>query len=90
MTDYQYKKSDEKMSAKEKMIFIKEIIKDDGKIRITYLRANDTKLEIIVSPISVGEEYYMDKSFIGMRAFYEEKKAKRMFRVDRILEIERL
>ena len=55
---------------------------------MTYLKTNDTKSERVVVPISVGPEAYMGASFLGMRAFCPQRGEERMFRVDRILELE--
>jgi len=46
--------------------------------------------ERVVEPKEVGNFEYMDKKFIGMRAFCNQRQDERMFRVDRILEIEGL
>ena len=62
---------------------------ENSKLDIVYLRANDIKSRRIVKPISVGEREYMNRTYPGLEAFCLKRKANRMFRVDRILEIKR-
>jgi predicted DNA-binding transcriptional regulator YafY len=41
-----------------------------------------------VIPEAVGEMEYHEKSYLGMRAFCTKRNEERVFRVDRILEIQ--
>ena len=88
LTGYHYRRSEEAMPAEEKAAAIRRAIEAGGQVAMTYLKANDTKSERVVVPISVGPESYMGASFLGMRAFCPLRGEERMFRVDRILELE--
>ncbi len=72
------------------MKLIAQAIKEKAKLTMTYLKANDTKSERTVIPITVGKEKYQGKEYPGMKAFCTKRKEERMFRVDRILKVERV
>ena len=88
LTGYHYRRSEAAMPAEEKAAAIQRAIEAGGKVAMTYLRPDDTKSERVVAPIKVGPETYSGKSFLGMRAFCPLRGEERMFRVDRILELE--
>ena len=88
LTGYHYRRAEEAMPAEEKAAAIRSAIDTGGTVAMTYLKANDTKSERVVVPISVGPESYMGTSFLGMRAYCPLRDEERMFRVDRILELE--
>ena len=90
LTGYQYKKSEADLSLDGKMKLIAQAIKEKSKLSMTYLKANDTKSERVVIPITVGKEKYQGKEYHGMKAFCTKRKEERMFRVDRILKVERV
>ena len=48
----------------------------------------DDKTTRVVRPKAVGEMEYRGKKYLGMRAFCLKRNEERVFRVDRILEIE--
>lgn len=88
LTGFQYQRADEKMAVKDKIALIKKAIKEDRSLRIVYLKSDDEKSERVVEPKEVGESEYMEKKFVGMSAYCRQRREERMFRVDRILEIE--
>lgn len=87
LTQYQYKKSEEKCSLEDKVTLLKKAIKTESPIEIIYLKANDTKTKRKILPVEVGPMTYMSKTFEGLQAFCLKRKEERCFRVDRILEI---
>ena len=87
LTGYQYKKSADAVSTEDKIAFIQQAIDERTNLNMTYLKANDTKSNRIVVPIAVGNARYQGKKYHGMRAFCTKRKEERMFRVDRILEM---
>ena len=88
LTDYRYRKAEETMPAEEKAAAIRRAIEAGVEVAMTYLKTDDTKSERVVVPISVGPESYRGASFLGMRAFCPLRGEERMFRVDRILDLE--
>lgn len=89
LTSYQYRLSDQKTPFQEKIKIIEEAIKNNTRLKITYLKSSDEKSNRIVKPVKVGEMEYSGKPFFGMEAHCLERNDKRVFRVDRILEISR-
>ena len=55
-----------------------------------YLKPNDEKSTRVVRPEEVGEMEYRGKKYLGMRAFCLKRREERVFRIDRILEIEKV
>jgi len=88
LTGFQYQHANEKMTVKDKIALIRRVAKEGGALKIVYLKSDDEKSKRVVEPLEVGKTEYMDKEFIGMRAFCRSRQEERMFRVDRILEIE--
>lgn len=87
LTKYQYKYSERNMPLEEKLSIIKQAIKEKKFLEITYLKPSDEKSHRIIKPQRVGQEYYLDKPFLGLSAYCTKRKADRIFRVDRILEM---
>lgn len=69
---------------------IKSAIKENQRLEILYLKKNDVKSRRIITPIFAGEMEYNDKIYIGMEAFCHLRNERRVFRLDRILEINRV
>ncbi|KEI36013.1 putative helicase [Francisella sp. W12-1067] len=87
LTDYAYKKANEKQSFDRKLEIIEEAIQSENELSIIYLKANDTRSERVIIPISVGRRIYQGKKFYGLLAYCTSQQEERMFTVDRILEI---
>jgi ATP-dependent DNA helicase PIF1 len=90
LTRDRYRESEEALPLAEKMALIAQAIGEQRKLSLTYLKPNDTQSERVVIPLSVGAETFKGKTFPGMKAFCTKAREERMFRVDRILRIERL
>ena len=69
----------------QKVAFIKAVIRDKGRIEITYLKADDTQTTRIVIPLTVGDARYQGQPYQGMRAHCTKRDEPRLFRVERIL-----
>lgn len=87
LTGDRHRKSEEALPLEQKIQFIEEAIEEGRDIAMTYLKADDTESQRVVTPISVGPETYRGKGFEGMQAHCSIRKSLRMFRVDRILEM---
>jgi len=88
ITGYQYSLADEEMPLEGKIKLVKRTIASGALLEITYLKPDDTKSRRKIKPYSVEEMEYRGRSFIGVSAYCLERQADRVFRVDRILEIE--
>lgn len=87
VTRYQYNISEKNCPIDKKIDILKNAIKNKNKISIVYLRNNDTKSRRVILPETIGEMEYLNKSFLGIKAFCFERNEDRVFRIDRILEI---
>jgi hypothetical protein len=87
MTQVQYKLSEIRHPLEEKINLIKSTIENRQKIEILYLKNNDVKSRRVITPTFVGKMEYSGKTYLGMEAFCHLRNEKRIFRLDRILEI---
>lgn len=87
MTRFQYEKSEAALSLDEKVEIIERAIANEQSLEIVYLKSSDVKSQRTIIPHVVGEMEYMDKPFIGVEAYCMSRKADRVFRVDKILEM---
>ena len=88
LTRYQYRKAEQACSVDDKMEMIRKAVKAKSALRIVYLKPNDEKSTRIIEPKQVGEMEYNNIKYIGVEAFCLKRNQDRVFRVDRILEIE--
>lgn len=87
LTRIQYDKAKLKCSLEDKIELINLAIQDKKTLDIVYLKAKDEKSRRTVRPLFVGEMEYNGHPFIGLNAYCMERGQKRVFNVDRILEI---
>lgn len=87
VTKYQYKQAEKKMPADEKLLLIKQAIRDKKKLEILYLKTKDEKSKRTIIPEYVGELEYEGRKFTGVQAFCTARKDNRVFHIERILEI---
>lgn len=90
LTKYQYKKAEEKLSKTEKIKIINRAIEKELLLDIVYLKPDDKKSRRVIKPISIGEMEYHGKKYTGFQAFCTLRNEKRVFRVERILEIKEI
>ena len=88
LTEYQYEKAEQSYPVNDKVETIRRAIENKAALQIVYLKPSDEKTRRIVMPEIVGEMEYRGKSYLGMRAFCMKRKEQRVFRIDRILEME--
>ena len=87
-TERQYSK--QAWTEEDKVHIIQKAISKGLDLKIVYLKANDIKTERTVAPLQTGTEDYQGHSFFAMRAFCRLRKSERVFRMDRILNLELL
>lgn len=88
LTGYHYRRSEAAVPLEDKIVFIENAIKNRKKLSIVYLKSNDEKSRRIIMPRSIGKMEYMGKQYIGVDAYCFSRRDDRIFRVDRILEME--
>ncbi|MGB9764455.1 MAG: AAA family ATPase [Candidatus Saccharicenans sp.] len=87
LTQFQYKKAEEKIPLEVKKQRIERAIKEDNLLEITYLKPDDTKSWRLVQPISVGAKEFHGRVFEALIAYCFMRKEERCFRLDRILDL---
>ncbi|RJQ27992.1 WYL domain-containing protein [Candidatus Parcubacteria bacterium] len=88
VTGVQYKKSEENLSLESKIKMLKDAVSGNKKMSIIYLKSNDEKSRRVIEPLQVGEMEYLGRSFLGVEAFDEKRGENRVFRIEKILEME--
>jgi ATP-dependent exoDNAse (exonuclease V) alpha subunit len=87
LTGLQYERAARTCSQEDKIELIKSAIRNKRKLEIVYLKAKDEKSRRTIEPLAIGEMEYNGHPFLGMEAFCLMRRQKRIFNVDRILEI---
>ena len=87
MTTYQYQQAEKSCSLEEKTKIFRSAIQSKEPVEFVYLRNNDEKSHRRILPEEVGEMEYLDKKYMGVMGYCFTRQEKRIFRLDRILEI---
>jgi ATP-dependent DNA helicase PIF1 len=87
LTGLQYARAQKQYSREDKIRILEAAIRERRTVEILYLKAKDEKSLRKVRPLSVGEREYNGRPFTGLEAFCLMRREKRVFNVDRILEI---
>ncbi|MHB8771019.1 MAG: AAA family ATPase [Syntrophales bacterium] len=87
LTRFQYAQAEGQCPREEKIRIIEAAIANRQPLEILYLKAKDEKSRRKVRPLTVGQREYNGRPFTGLDAFCLMRKEKRVFNVDRILEI---
>lgn len=88
LTKYQYELTEKNISLEQKRYLIEEAIKTNSFLEILYLKPNGDKTRRIIKPYQLGKMQYNGKSFLGLEGYCQMRKEDRIFRVDRILELQ--
>jgi len=87
LTSFQYNRAAERFPREDKIRLIKEAIKSKRHLEIVYLKAKDEKSRRVIRPLMVGDMEYNGYPFLGLEALCMTRREKRVFNVDKILEI---
>lgn len=88
LTRFQYEKAERALPLERRKELIEQAMAAGRLLRIVYLKPDGHKSRRVVRPLEVGEVEYMGRPFLGLRAFCHRRGEERVFRVDRILEVE--
>jgi ATP-dependent DNA helicase PIF1 len=88
LTTHAYQKAAQTLSFDKKISLIQKALADNTTLKMTYLKANDSKSKRVIRPLSVGEQVYQGKKFVGLFAYCNTRDEQRMFNVARIIELE--
>jgi ATP-dependent DNA helicase PIF1 len=87
LTGMQYARAAQTFSREDKLLMINEAITLKKNLEIIYLKASDEKSRRTIRPLLMEEMEYSGHPYLGLEAYCLERKEKRIFNVDRILEI---
>jgi hypothetical protein len=87
LTNLQYARAAKTLSREDKIKWIEEAIAEKKDIEILYLKSQDEKSRRTVRPLFMGNMEYKGYPYLGLEAFCLEQREKRIFNVDKILEI---
>lgn len=87
LTRFQYDRAALKLPREEKLRRIKNAIRKEKQLEIVYLKAKDEKSRRLIKPLVVGDMEYNGHPFMGLEALCMMRREKRVFNVDKILEI---
>ena len=87
LTNLQVAQAAKTFSREEKIKWIEEAIAEKKNIEILYLKGQDEKSRRTVRPLFMGNMEYKGYPYLGLEAFCLERREKRIFNVDKILEI---
>ncbi len=87
LTELQYARARQQYPREGKLKVLETAVRERQTIEILYLKAKDEKSRRKIRPLFVGEMEYNGHPYTGLEAFCLERREKRIFNVDRILEI---
>lgn len=87
LTELQYARAKQQYPREDKLQALEAAVRDRQTIEILYLKAKDEKSRRKIRPLLVGPMEYNGHPFTGLEAFCLERREKRVFNVDKILEI---
>lgn len=87
LTGYQYYLAGKNLSLEDKMALINQAIKEKKNLEMVYLKGKDEKSSRTIKPLRMGEMEYKKILFLGLEAFCFSRNDKRVFNVERILEL---
>lgn len=87
VTGFQYARAEARQPLAEKVRIIRAAIAAGSPLLLTYLKASDERSVRTVTPRVLEEMTYEKITFLGLSAWCHERRADRVFRVDRILDV---
>jgi ATP-dependent exoDNAse (exonuclease V) alpha subunit len=87
LTGCQYRIAAKKLSREEKLQLLDRAIREERDIDIVYLKAKDEKTKRTILPLLVSDMEYSGRPFLGLEAYCRMRGERRVFNVDRILDI---
>ncbi len=87
LTGIQYSQAAKTFSREDKLKMIETAILEKKDIKILYLKGQDEKSRRTVRPLFMGEMEYKGYPYLGLEAYCLARREKRIFNVDKILEI---
>lgn len=90
LTGFQYARAEIAVPLEDKVALLQEGAKTGAAFAIAYLKSNDEQSHRTIIPKRVAKMVYMGKEFIGVEADDDQSGERRIFRIDRILEMRKV
>ncbi|MBP7795669.1 MAG: AAA family ATPase [Elusimicrobiales bacterium] len=90
LTEYQYDMSEKEIPLSMKTDIINNAIENGTELEITYLKTSDEKSKRIIKPIAFETISFGGKKIYGLKAFCYKRNETRFFKIERILEINKI
>lgn len=87
LTGLKYRQAELKSPLKERLKLIRQAIKEQRRLEITYLKASDRKSKRVVFPMALEAMEHKGKAFWGLKAFCTLRGDERVFNVSKILDL---
>ena len=87
LTSCQYDIAARLLPREDKIQILENAITKKQTLEIVYLKAKDEKTRRLIKPLVVGDMEHKGHPFIGLEALCMTRREKRVFNVDKILEI---
>jgi ATP-dependent exoDNAse (exonuclease V) alpha subunit len=87
LTRCQYDRAERQLPREKKIRLLEKAIMKKKTLEIVYLKAKDEKSRRLIKPLVVGAMEYNGHPFMGLEALCMMRREKRVFNVDKILEI---
>jgi ATP-dependent exoDNAse (exonuclease V) alpha subunit len=87
LTNCQYDRAERQLPREKKIQILEKAVIKKQTLEIVYLKAKDEKSRRLIRPLVVGDMEYKGYSFLGLEALCMTRREKRIFNVDKILEI---
>jgi hypothetical protein len=87
LTRCQYDRAERQLPREKKMQLLEKAIMKKQTLEIVYLKAKDEKSHRLIRPLVVSDMEYNGHPFLGLEALCMTRREKRVFNVDKILEI---
>ncbi len=88
LTRFQYRRAREALPLERRLELAREAMARGQALRLTYLKPNDERSQRLVLPLAVGEMEHGGRRFLGLRGYCLLRREERVFRLDRVLEME--
>lgn len=87
LTRLKYRQAESRSPLKERLELIRQAIRDQRRLEITYLKASDRKSKRVILPMALETMEHKGRAFWGLKAFCTLRRAERVFNVSKILDL---
>ncbi|MBP8696859.1 MAG: AAA family ATPase [Syntrophobacterales bacterium] len=88
LTRSQYDQAAKTLSLEEKIRVLEDAIRQKRPLEMVYLKGTDVKSRRTIKPLRLGEMEYAGSPFLGLEAWCQKRRDRRVFNVEKILSLE--